>query len=115
MNTVLPPWRRIVQEQLELMASEAGQREYEAKVPRVDITKELVAGWFSDSYHAADLGFRGCFSEAELAALAEFHRKFDVSVAELPPSKGSVEAWLSSPIWRGLMEEAERTRKQIEG
>jgi hypothetical protein len=98
-----------------MIASEAEQREYEAKVPHVDITKELVVGWFSDSYHAADLGFLGCFSEGELAALAEFDRKFDASIANLPASRGSVDAWLSSPIWRSLMEEAARTRGQIEG
>lgn len=115
MNTVTPPWRRIVQEQLEMIASEAEQREYEATVPQVDITKELVAGWFSDSYQAADVGFRSCFSDRELAALAEFDRKFDASVAGLPASKGSVEAWLSSPIWRSLMKDAARTRMQIEG
>ncbi|MDO8286638.1 MAG: hypothetical protein Q7T69_16640 [Rhodoferax sp.] len=114
MNTVTPQWRRIVQEQLEMIASEVEQREYEAKVPHVDITKELVAGWFSDSYHAADPDFRGCFSEGELAVLAEFDRKFDASVEDLPASKGSVEAWLSSPIWRSLMRDAARTGTQIE-
>jgi hypothetical protein len=98
-----------------MIASAAEQREYEVKVPHVDITKELVAGWFSESYHAADVGFRGCFSDRELAALAEFDRKFDASVAGLPASKGSVEAWLSSPIWRSLMKDAARTRTQIEG
>ena len=104
-----------MQEQLEMIASETEQREYEAKVSDVDITRELVTGWADDSYHATDMGFRVCFSEKELAALAEFDQKFRASFAVLPPSKGSVEAWLSSPIWRALMEDAARTRRQIEG
>jgi hypothetical protein len=114
MNTV-PPWRQIVQEQLELIASESEQREYEAKVPHVDITKELVSGWSDDSYHAGDAEFVRSFTESELTQLAEFNKKFCASLATLPLSKGTVETWLASPVWRTVMEDAARTRRHIEG
>ena len=41
-----PPWRQITIEQLQLLASEAEQLEYERNVPQVDITNELLCGWF---------------------------------------------------------------------
>jgi hypothetical protein len=80
MSPHVPPWRKIVQEQLEMLASEEAQLEYEANVPHVDITRELVEGWFSDSYHPNDSKFAGCFSEAELQALGEFNSQFDAAL-----------------------------------
>jgi hypothetical protein len=96
-----------------MLGSESEQREYEQKVSHVDVTKELLAGWSSDSYHPEDAGFSGCFSEMELVALADFDRKFNASVTSLPTSNGTVEAWLSSPVWHGVMEYARLTRMQI--
>jgi hypothetical protein len=98
-----PPWRRIVREALELLASEDEQREYERKVPHVDVTKEFVESWFSDSYHPADPIFAGQFSESEMRALAEFNRFFEMRLPSLPASRGSVGNWLLCDQWRDVM------------
>ena len=115
MGTHVAPWRKIIQEQLELLASEAEQLEYEANVPHVDVTSELVAGWFSDSYHPNDAKFAGCFSDAELHALGNFNRQFDAALNVLPQSMGSVRNWLCNSEWRGVMNGAAQARSQIAG
>lgn len=113
--TAVPPWKKIVLEQLELLASEAQQIEYEAKVPHVDITRELVEGWFSDSYHPNDDAFTVSFSQAEREVLSEFNGKFVAALALLPASNGTVSNWLRSAEWRGVMVHAAQARQQIAG
>jgi hypothetical protein len=113
--TAVPPWKKIVLEQLGLLASEAEQVEYEAKVPHVDIARELVEDWFSDSYHPNDVAFTACFSEAEREVLRDFNRQFDAALALLPASNGTVRNWLRSPEWRGAMAHAAQARQKIAG
>jgi hypothetical protein len=113
--TAVPPWKKIILEQLEMLASESAQLEYEAKVPHVDMTRELVEGWFCDSYHPNDAAFIGCFSEAERRVLTEFNRQFDAALALLPPSNGTVSNWLRTPEWRHVMAQAARASQQIAG
>jgi hypothetical protein len=113
--TAVPPWKKIVMEQLEMLSSEAGQLQYEANVPHVDITRELIEGWCSDSYHPNDGVFAACFSEAEREALSEFNQLLVAALPVLPPSGGTVSNWLRSPVWKELMLHAARTRQQIAG
>lgn len=113
--TSTSPWRKIVGEQLDMLNSVIEQREYEAKVPKVDVTAELVTGWFDDSYHQADPEFRSCFTAAELVALAEFHRKYEAALPLLPPTLGTIGTWLACPTWQALMESARYTRGQLAG
>jgi ubiquinone/menaquinone biosynthesis C-methylase UbiE len=93
---------------LQLLASDDLQLAYERDVPRVDITAELICIWFNDLHHPKWADSDPNFSTAELAALAEFHRFFDVRVDRLPPSRGTVRTWLSNPTWREIMHEADR-------
>lgn len=97
------PWRQVIREQLEMLASESQQLQYERTVPHVDITRELVAGWFDDSYHPNDADFRSCFAGGELHALAKFDATYEERLALLPPSHGSVKSWLASEIWHEVM------------
>jgi hypothetical protein len=99
-------WRRIIKEQLEMLASEEEQLAYEAAVPHVDVTKELVEGWFSDSYHPSDVCFRECFSDGELAELARLNDGFERALDALPSSQGSVEIWHGSPVWASVRQQA---------
>ena len=85
---------------------------YERDVPHVDITAELVCMWFNDQYHPGR-GFDHFFSPDELAALDEFHRFYDERVDRLPESQGTVRTWLTSPIWREVMEHARRTLERV--
>jgi hypothetical protein len=106
MNRQPPPWRKIVVEELQLLSSEREQLDYESKVPNVDITAELVSGWFDDSYHPDDPQFKGCFSSNELAALAKFSALFNERRKVLPKSNGTVRSWLTDESWREVMNEA---------
>ena len=110
--TTVPPWKNIVLELLELLASEAQQMEYETKVPHVDVTRELVDSWFSDSYHPNDAIFTGCFSEGEFAVLSEFNRQFEQALTILPPSKGTVGNWLQSQTRNRPMQATQKPVRQ---
>ena len=108
-----PPWRQIMIEQLQMLASEAEQLEYERNVPHVDITNELVCGWFGDSYHPDNDNFRACFTDDELVALQEFDALLDKRQTSLPKNPGTVTAWLKTPEWREVMNAALQTLRRI--
>ena len=107
------PWRQIVVEELEMLSSEAEQLAYEHNVPHVDITAELLSGWFDDSYHPEEAQFRSCFTTAELTALADFNAFFDERVDRLPKSNGTVKSWLESLVWREVMHAASQTLDRV--
>ena len=86
---------------------------YERDVPHVDITVELVCMWFDDLYHGKSPGVDSAFTDAELAAVTEFHRFYDERVDRLPESQGTVRTWLASPVWREVMEQARRTLERV--
>ena len=111
MNTI--DWRRIIRAELELLASEREQLAYEKNVPNVDITAELLCGWFDDTYHPNDGGFSSCFDRHELEVLARFNQFYDERTPLLPESKGTIQTWLETPVWREVMHEAQCTLIQI--
>jgi hypothetical protein len=113
MNRATAPWRKIVIEMLQMLASELEQRDYERNVPHVDITDELLCGWFDDSYHPRDPRFRSCFVDSELVALAEFDTFYSSRTALLPKSNGTVQTWLASPVWREVMQHASETLRRV--
>ncbi|MFO1303887.1 MAG: hypothetical protein U1F54_09160 [Burkholderiales bacterium] len=108
-----PPWRQIVIDQLRMLASEQEQLAYEQSVPHVDITAELICGWFDDSYHPEDAVFCSNFAAPELAALSEFDAAFGERMKRLPKSNGTVRCWLASPIWQEVMHAASQTLKRV--
>jgi hypothetical protein len=110
MSDPKPLWHRArIREELSLLASAEEQLKYEATVPHVNITAELLCGWFDDSYYPDDPGFISCFSTSELEALAEFNRYFDARTDGLPESMGTVNTWLMHPAWQEVMRAAART------
>ena len=111
--TTTPPWRTIVAELLDELASKEEQLEYERNVPHVNITAELVELWFSDTYHPDSESFINCFSKDELAALAQFNSVFAEMRRELPDSQGTVQTWLAAPSWREVMRKASLTRDAL--
>ena len=104
--------RNTIIEILKLLASEEEQLAYERDVPHVDITAELVCMWFNDQYHP-DRGFAALFTPDEMAVLAQFHQFYDERVDRLPESQGKVQTWLACPLWREIMQEAQRALKRI--
>src|SRR5690349_20144285 len=110
-----PPWKRIVREQLEMLASESEQLEYERRVPHVTVTAELVSGWFDDSAHLDDASFREAFSAQELGEIEAFSKFFESRLELLPPNSEGVRAWLAYSSWREMMTHAAATLRRIAG
>lgn len=106
-------WRTIVVEQLEMLASFDAQMAYERNVSHVDVSQELVEGWFSDSYHPTDTAFRQCFSLEELEDLDEFHAMFDKALTVLPSSHGSIVSWQKTAPWIDVRDQAVRTLQKL--
>ena len=113
MPQTIPNRKPQIIEILGLIASEEQQLAYERDVPHVDITAELLCMWFDDQYHPGDAFFRSCFTEDELAALAEFHQLYDERSKRLPASRGTVRNWLASPDWREIMKKAHETLSRV--
>jgi hypothetical protein len=108
--------REQIREVLALLASEDQQLAYERDVPHVDITVELVEVWFSDLFHGTNPGKwleDRTLAESELAAISEFHRFYSERMPQLPISGGTVRTWLTSPVWRDVMTQAEKTLDSI--
>lgn len=113
MTTKTPNRKSQIIELLGLLASEQQQLAYERNVPHVDITQELLCMWFDDLYHPNNTYFDSCFTVNELVALAEFHHFYDQRTDKLPESRGTVRTWLASPVWREVMQEAQKTLERI--
>ena len=109
------PWKSVIVEQLKTLASEDAQLAYEHNVPHVDITAELVCGWFDDAYHPEAPDFRACFSDLELQALSKFNFVYEQNRHALPPSSGTLKTWLTSSHWRHVMSAASQALQAFAG
>ena len=87
-----------------LLASESEQMRYQAEVPHVNVTTELVCLWFDDLYHADTSAFREGFSAKERTALAAFHDLYAQRVGHLPD--GELSDWLKNSHWHEAMRAA---------
>ena len=105
----VPNRKPVIIDLLKLLASEELQLAYEKNVPHVDITAELLFMWFNDQYHPGEAFFASCFTADELAALERFNRFYEERVDKLPESQGTVRTWLTNPVWREIMREAQKT------
>jgi hypothetical protein len=108
-----PPWRTIVIEQLEALASEDDQLAYERNVPIANVPSELLWQWFSVAYHPDDPYFCTCFSSDELSVLHNFNQYFLSRVDNLPQNAYTIRAWLDTATWREIMHEAKQSRERI--
>jgi hypothetical protein len=108
------PWRQIVRDQLEQIASAEEQLDYQRRVPNIDVGREVVALWFSNSYFPNDVEFRKQFSDEELNQLAFFNGEFERRIAGLPKWK-PIEAWLLNESWLEVMRCARSTLEVLRG
>jgi len=109
----IPSCKPQVIDVLQMLASENEQLDYEHNVPHVDITGELLCQWGNDTYHPKWTHFRSSFTQRELEILAAFDEFFQKRRIKLPKSHGTVRTWLASPVWREVMNEAQKTLDQI--
>ncbi|MCP3998750.1 MAG: hypothetical protein GY722_27315 [bacterium] len=102
-----------IRDLLELITSPEQQREYERDVPIADVPAELVCMWFDDLYHPDHEGFRCCFSDQELSALARFNIFYDQRIEALPDSSAGLAALQASPAWQEVMQQARATIEEL--
>ena len=79
---------------------------------------ELIALWFDTLYFPSQAyvgskgqsEWRSCFNDAELVAMAKFHREFDALVEQLPRTAD----WRSSPLWVRVSSAASAALREME-
>ena len=108
-------WRRLVAEEIQLLSSEEDQIAYEVAVPHVDITAELLSGWFDDVYHPEAEGFTINFTSEELLALARFNSLYELNANELPATRGTVRTWHASSAWQAVVTGARVVKALLAG
>jgi|GEM_PF-1721867 len=109
----IPDRKPVLVDLLKLLATEEEQLKYEKDVPIASVSEEMICTWFDDLYWPEDRFFISCFSKEELAALNEFDRFFDEQIKLLPPSQGTIQTWLNSPVWRAIMGKAAETLQKL--
>lgn len=99
----MTPHRANIINALQLIASPAAALAYQREAPAVNVANELVNQWFDDFYHPGSPQFEAAFSSAELAQLADFHRRFDAVADGLPDDLGAL---LASSAWGQVSSDA---------
>ncbi|HEX9996240.1 MAG TPA: hypothetical protein VGB45_03790 [Abditibacterium sp.] len=104
-------WRKAIIEELHTLSSVEKQLEYQRIVPFVNVTVELVCGWFDDHYHPESKDFVAQFSTQELMALAKFNQLFD-DILDSDAMRGEspqIEDLIKTREWKRLTQEAAQT------
>lgn len=109
----IPNRKAAILDLLQILACEERQLAYERDASHVNITEELIVMWFNDQYHPDDAYFASCFTQDELTDLAEFNQYFDDRRRQLLDSHGTIRTWLSCPVWREIIQKAQRTLERI--
>jgi len=105
--------RRHVRDELELLSDVDSQMQYALDVPDVDVPSELVHGWVEQCYVPQSLAFRQAFRIPELEVLADFHKLFIKSRAELGEPLPELEEFLAHPAWQRVIAAAGTTFRKL--
>jgi hypothetical protein len=97
--------RKLIMDVLELVADEAGQREYQAKVPYVSVPAELFNQW-DDVFPPKGERFRSAFNDEEMKALLEFDHVVREVSDKTPRMLPPLDEFIASDEWRQLSEAA---------
>ena len=86
-------------DQLHTLSSAEEQLQYQRNVPFVNVTVELICGWFDDRYGPENRDFVAAFSTPELIAMARFNKIFDdvLNSASLREEAPEIEDLLKRP------------------
>ena len=103
-------------EHLHTLSSAQEQLQYQRNVPFINVTVELICGWFDDTYVPESEHFMAAFSTPELIALAEFNQFFDdvLNSGGLRQETPRIESLVQTPEWARLMRGAGRTLAVLE-
>lgn len=109
-------WRKAIIDELHTLSSSEKQLEYQRNVPSVNVTVELICGWFDDHYVPEDKEFVAAFSTQELIAIARFNQLFDdiLDSDVLRGESPQIEDLIKTQEWKHLMQEAGQTLKVLE-
>lgn len=106
--------RAAVLDLLQLISSEERQLDFEKdSPPHINLTEEIFVMWFNELYRPDDASFASGFNQDELADLAEFSQYLSDRRQQLPDSHGTIRTWLPNPVWREIMQKAQRTLERI--
>jgi len=107
--------RTAILDLMKIIANEEQQLDFEkAAPPQVNITEEIFVLWFNELYRPDDPAFACCFNQDELSDLAEFNQYLKDRKQHLPDSHGTIHTWLSNPVWREIMQKAQKTLERIQ-
>lgn len=99
-----------------MLSSAEEQLQYQRNVPFVNITVELICGWFDDHYGPDSRDFMAAFSTPELIAMARFDQLFNdiLNFGGLREETPEIEDLVKTPEWAHLMQEAAQTLEVLE-
>ena len=103
-------------EHLHTLSSADEQLQYQRNVPWVNVTVELICGWFDDHYGPESRDFMAAFSTSELIAMARFNQLFDdvLNSASLREEAPEIQDLVKTPEWAHVMKEAAQTLEVLE-
>ena len=99
-------------EQLEDLGSLEEQIRYQETVPIAQVPAELINQWFDDWYHPDSTQFRECFSNQELALLAEFSSFFEARLESLPDTN-DIRELHQCPKWLEIAAKAKQVHDRL--
>jgi hypothetical protein len=116
MNEASPSQQLILQrirnriiEHLETLASFDAQRDYQLRVPKINVPYELINGWEDWVDGPAPTHFvEPVFSAAEREVVAVFHAEWNRAASDMPDTYPSLSEVQAAPYWSRLRDAAER-------
>ena len=101
--------RNRIMEYLQLVSSAAQQKDYQRRVPDVNVPTELICSW--EDWMPVEEGAQGfappVYSDEECEAIKRYGRAWEVVAAATPGETPSLEEFIGTPEWRRLKQTAE--------
>lgn len=101
--------RNRIMAHLQLVSSAARQKDYQRRVPDVNMPTELICSW--EDWMPVEEGAQGfdppVYSAEECEAIERYGRSWDVVVAATPEEMPSLEEFIGTPEWERLKQAAE--------
>ena len=101
--------RNRIMEYLQLVSSAAQQKDYQRRVPDVNVPTELICSW--EDWMPVEEGAQGfappVYSAEECEAIGRYGRSWEAVAAATPEEIPSLEEFIGTPEWRRLKQTAE--------
>lgn len=101
--------RNRIMEYLQLVSSAAQQKDYQRRVPDVNVPTELICSW--EDWMPIEVGAQEftppVYSAEEYEAIERYCRTWEVVAAATPKEMPSLEEFIGAPEWERLKRAAE--------